>query len=133
MKPIGRFQWRVRTLLLLPALVAVAWCLAFRVAEWADLHEDYRHQAALHAKGALSSQTFAESPIPTTRRAGTGHGSCGGDVVDRPLTEAERIEERRQRERARRVADYHRTMRRKYALATWLPFLPLAPDPLPPY
>jgi hypothetical protein len=132
MKPIGRYQWRVRTLLLFPVLVALSWCLAVQAVEWGLLREDHRARAAQHSKEALSAQTFADSPIPAAHVAyamGLEGTSRRCSRYETPLSEAEKAEARRLRERAHRLAAHHRSLRRKYALASWLPFLPLAPEP----
>jgi hypothetical protein len=127
MKQIGHYQVRVRKLLLIPIVVALSWWLAIQAVEHGD---DYQQRAAAHAKEASSWQMVARTPIPDTVVDFTlapGDRRCSGR--DRPLSEAERLEERLHRERAGRLAAYHRSLKRKYALAAWLPWLPLADDP----
>jgi hypothetical protein len=130
MRPIGRYQLRVRTLLLVPAVVALSCWLAVQAVDHGD---DYQQLAAVHAEEALFYQTFAQSAIPDTIVDYTlclRGQRCGGR--DRPTTEAEKMEARRSQERAGRLAAYHFALRRKYALAALVPWLPLTPDPLPP-
>jgi hypothetical protein len=130
MKQIRRYQVRVRTLLLIPTVVPLSWWLAVQAVEHGD---DYQQRAATHAKEASSWQMVAKSPLPNTVvdfTLAAGDRRCSGR--DRPLSEAERLEERLHRERAGRLAAYHRSLKRKYALAAWLPWLPLATDPPPP-
>ena len=130
MKQIGRYQLRIRTLLLIPTIVPLSWWMAVQTVDHGD---DYQQRAATHEKEASSWQRVAESPIPNTIvdfTLGVGDRRCSGR--DRPLNEAERLEERRHRERAGRLAAYHRSLGRKYALAAWLPWLPLVAEPRPP-
>jgi hypothetical protein len=126
MQPIGRYQFRVRTLLFVPTIGALSCWLAVRAV---DHGEEYQQLAAAHEKEAWSWQTIAHSPISNTVADYT-LGVC--NARDRPATEAQQMEAKRSRERAGRLAAYHLALKRKYALAAWLPWLPLAADPAPP-
>jgi hypothetical protein len=60
MRPIGRYQLRVRTLLLVPIVVALSCWLAVQAVDHGD---DYQQLAAVHAEEAL----FYQSPwLPRT-------------------------------------------------------------------
>ena len=64
MRQFGRFQMRVRTLLLMPVMLAFAWWLADHAIDWQQYREDYQERAALHESNETHSREFAESPIP---------------------------------------------------------------------
>jgi hypothetical protein len=107
----------------MPTIVALSFWLAIQSV---DYGEEYRQVAAAHAKEALRYQQFAESPLPRTVVDYT-LGVC--NTLERPMTEAETIQQRYLRERAARLAAYHLNLKRKYVLKAWLPWLPLPADP----
>src|SRR5690242_4740621 len=109
MRQIGRYQLRVRTLLLIPTIVPLSWWLAVQAVDHCD---DYQHRAALHQKEALFCRGIAQSPIPdiiVDYTLGVGDRRCSGR--DRPMSEAEKTEARRFRERAGRLAAYHHSLK----------------------
>jgi hypothetical protein len=130
----SRFQFRVRTLLLAPVILALSWWLAVQKIEMDIRSEDYQQIALLHEQEAVSYQQFVESPIPDQYVYGWGYVTSSGQSWSlytgrtRPLTEAERMNAKRDRERAGRRVAYHRALTRKYSWAARFPWFPIATD-----
>jgi hypothetical protein len=137
MKRIGRYQLQVRTLLLLPALVAPSWWIADLMIASRNRSEDYQHLAALHGSEELDCLKIAGTPLPVGY--GTGVYDTGRDygmcpILEertRPLSEVEKNKERSVRQQAGRRAAYHRALKRKYLLLARFPWLPTWGDPAP--
>jgi hypothetical protein len=128
MRRLGRFQFPVRRLLLLPAILAFSWWLAIEAIEGQSLRElarCYEHEEAAY-------ESMARAPIPEYYWEDDGCFTRGFTGRKRSLTEAELKAERRAREQAARLAAYHHALKVKYTWAAWIPWLPVAADPLPP-
>ncbi len=141
MRQFGRYQMRVRTLFLMPAMLAFAWWLADHAIEWQQRSEDYQGKAALHERDETLSRTFAVSLIPDhiyeplyrgTYSLGGGRIGCKVVGNNRPLTEAEKSAARRLREQAGRLTAYHRALKLKYQRLAWFPLFSPPADPAPP-
>jgi hypothetical protein len=129
MRQIGRYQLSVRTLLFIPAILAISCWLAIRAVD----REIFQELAAQHENEALSYQVIADSPIKEHVITGYALGldrRCR--QIEIVLSEAEILEARRVRERAGRRAAHHHALGRKYAWAAWFPWLPVATDPAEP-
>jgi len=119
----------------MPAILAISWWLAVQIVAWRNYWEDFQELAALHEKETLSWRVVAESPIPDHyvddwHEVVQRDRRCSYFVGrDRPLTEAEKMEETCVRERAGHRAAYHRGLQQKYAWMAWFPWIPLATDP----
>ena len=139
MRRIGRYQLRVRTLLLVPALIALSWWLAIQAVEWRYLGDDYQRMAALQEAEELACLRTAGTAIPhhygeVLAYVHTADRKCSYPVMrSRPLTEVERTEQARVRDQARRRAAYHRALKRRYQWLAWFPWFghpKEAPPPL---
>jgi hypothetical protein len=115
----------VRTLLWGPAILGFSWWLALELLERPMLLE----VAAFHEEAAARYQRIADSPIPDRALCfGRGlDGICRPIVAE--LSRAEIEHEERLRNQAARRAMYHLALKREYTWASWLPCVPLAPDP----
>jgi hypothetical protein len=125
MTQIGRYQLSVRTLLFIPAILAISRWLTIRALD----REIFQELAEQHENEALSYQMTADSPIQDRVlicALGTDRRCRRVEIV---LSEAEILEAKRLRERAGRCAAHHQALERKYAWAAWFPWLPVATDP----
>ena len=128
MRRLGQYQLRVRTLLLIPIIVAFFLWVAIRalerqsLLEWASYHEE--REAAYESK--------ARAPIPERCELWIMHRNHLGTQFGRALTEAELRDARQARQQADRNAAYHRALKVKYTRAARFPWLPVAADPSPP-
>ncbi len=128
MRQLGRYQLRVRTLLLIPVVVALSWWLAI----WAVNRQSFRDLASFHGYKEADYESLAREPIPEYINERINYPNNRHTYTYRALSEAELKAERQAREQAARRAAYHHTLKRKYTLASWLPGFPVAADPPPP-
>jgi hypothetical protein len=128
MRPLGRYQLRVRTLLLIPVVVALACWLAI----WAVNRQSFRDLAAFHGYKEADYESLAREPIPEYINERIQYPNRRHTFVYRALSEAELKAERQAREQAARRAAYHRGLKLKYTFASWRPWFPVPADPPPP-
>jgi hypothetical protein len=128
MRRLGRFQFGVRRLLLLPAIVAFSWWLAIEAIEGQSRWEVVRYHE--HEEAAYDS--IARQPLPRFVSVRLPYPICFGEEPTRPPDEAELRAERQAREQAARLAAYHHALKVKYIWAAWLPWFPVAAEPRPP-
>jgi hypothetical protein len=112
---IHRFRWRIRTLMVLVAVVAgaTAFC-EMRRRERAYRDRAWYHLAASHQLARDSRWHLCTFGLPERQ------------------AEAIRSRESAERTALSTAAEYHRRLRAKYERAAQRPWLPVEPDPPPP-
>jgi hypothetical protein len=125
MRRLGRFQFGVRRLLLLPAIAAFSWWLAIEAVEGQSRWEVVRYHE--HEEAAYDST--ARRPLPESVPVRPPYEGFFEQDIRRPPSEAELRVERQAREQAARLAAYHHGLSVKYIWAAWLPWFPVAADP----
>jgi hypothetical protein len=125
---LGRCQWRVRRLLLVPAIVAFSCWLAIGAVD----RQQFRELASEHEIKEAACEAMARAPIQEYEESWAMdiHRHC--THIKRALTEAELKDQRRARQWAAGRAAYHHSLKIKYTWASWLPWFPIAADPPPP-
>ena len=128
MRRLGRFQFPVRRLLLLPAIVAFSWWLAIGAVEGQYLRE----LVLYHEQEEATYDSMARAPIQRYEEYWAMDSRRHCYHYKHVLTEAELLLQRTAREQAARRATYHHSLKVKYAWASWFPWFPVAADPPPP-
>ncbi len=129
----GRFRFRMRTLLLVPVVIAVAWWIAIQAEwlcrEWVFAEERIAAQAAYHRAEMTKWWTEAQREVPRTNITWERGRDRVCRRIETPMTLAEIDKARRDIALAARRADYHDALVQKYESAMWFPLWPIEPDP----
>ena len=99
MRQLGRYQLRVRTLLLIPLVVALSWWLAI----WAVNRQSFRESASFHAAKETAYESTAREPIPEYISERINFRMVVTPMSYRAPTAAELKAERQAREHAARA------------------------------
>src|SRR5689334_9151948 len=99
MRRLGRYQLRVRRLLLLPPIVAISWWLAIAFVD----RQRFEEMASYHAAEEAIYHLEARAPIPAFYAAWVMDRNRRCRYVKRALSEFELTRERQVRQQAARL------------------------------
>lgn len=128
-----QYQLSVRTLLVFPAVIAVAWWIAIQAnwlcGEWVAAREHIGARASYHYSEMMRWRAEAQRLPPRTHITWVTGRDLVCRVIETPMTPAEIDRARPDIGLATRRANYHQALYQKYKSAMWLPFWPIEPDP----
>ncbi len=131
MRRIGKYQFRMRTLLGIPLIVACTWWLVIQALEidWGASEDQISVRLVYHEEKALHYQEVAQSKIQEYSEGWAMDMNDHCSPVKIPLSAAEIEQQKLYRLHAARRAAYHSAMKEKYAWAARFPWLPIMKDP----